>query len=59
VGARQRREDLCFALEPREPVMIGRDRRREDLARDLPLQLRVGRAIDLAQAPARMGPTIS
>jgi hypothetical protein len=59
VGARQRRENLGFALKPREPVVIGSDRRRQDLDRDLPLQLRVGRAIDLAHAPAPMGPTIS
>ena len=46
----ERREDFGFALEAREPVGVGRERRRQDLDRDLALQLRVGRAIDLAHA---------
>ena len=44
----QRREDFGFALKAREPIAIGRERRRQDLDRDLALQLRVGRPIHLA-----------
>ena len=43
----QRREDFRFALEPREPIGIGGERWRQDLDRDLALQLRVGRPIHL------------
>ena len=44
----QRGEDFRFALEPGEPLGIGRDRVGQDLDRDVPLQPRVGGAIDLA-----------
>ena len=44
----QRREDFRFALKACEPIGITRDRRRQDLDRDLPLQVRVGGAVDLA-----------
>ncbi len=40
-------EDLGFALKPRQTFGVGREQRREDLDRDLTLQLGVGRAIDL------------
>ena len=41
-------EDLRFAFEAREPVRIGRERVGQNLERDVALQLRVARAIDLA-----------
>ena len=46
----QRGEDFRFALETREPIGIGRERRRQDLDRDLALELRVGRPIHLPHA---------
>ena len=46
----ERREDLRFALEAREPIRIGRERVRQDLQRDVAIQLRVARAIDLTHA---------
>ena len=46
----QRREDLRFALEAREAIGIVRERVRQDLDRDVAIQLRVARAIDLAHA---------
>ena len=46
----QRRQDLRFALEPREPVRIGRHRRGQHLDRDVPLQAAVARTIDLPHA---------
>ena len=39
-----------FALKAREPFRIRRDRRRQDLDRDLALQLRVGCPKHLAHA---------
>ena len=42
--------DFGFALKAREPIGVSRERRRQDLDRDLALQLRVGRAIHLAHA---------
>ena len=50
VGVIQRCEDFRFALEPGQPVSVGRERGRQNLDGDLPLQLRVGRAIDLAHS---------
>ena len=44
----ERGKDFGFALKTREPVGIGRDRRRQDFDRNLALQIRVGRAIHLA-----------
>ena len=41
---------LRFALEPRQPVRIMRERRRAGLDRDVAIQLRVARPIDLAHA---------
>ena len=41
------REDLRFALKARQAVGVGCERRGEDLDRDLTLQLRVRRPIDL------------
>jgi hypothetical protein len=46
----QCREQLGFALKPREAIRIMRKRLQQDLQRDVPLQLRVARAIDLAHA---------
>ena len=46
-GMIERREDFGFALEPREPIGIGGEQWRQDLDRDLPLQLRVGGPIHL------------
>ena len=46
----QRREHLRFALEAGEAIGIARERVRQDLQRDLAIQLRVARAIDLAHA---------
>ncbi len=44
----QRGQHLCLALEPREPIGIERERFGQDLQRDVAIQLRVARAIDLA-----------
>ena len=46
----QRRERLRFALEPREAIGIAGERVRQDLDRDVAIQLRVARAVDLAHA---------
>ena len=46
----QRGEYFRFALKARESVVIGRHCRRQDLDRDLALQLRVGRPVDLSHA---------
>ncbi len=46
----QRREDFGFALEPRQPLGVCRNGLRQDLDRDLPLQVRVSSAIHLAHA---------
>ena len=42
------REDLRFALEPREPVRVGCKRLRQNLQRDVTIELGVSRAVDLA-----------
>ncbi len=44
----QGREDFRFALKPREPIRVCGERRREDLERDLALQLRIGSTVHLA-----------
>ena len=44
----QRRQDFGLALEASEPLGIGRHAGGQDLDRDLPLQPRIGRAVDLA-----------
>ena len=46
----QRGEGLGFALKPREPLGVGGERLGQDLDRDVAIQLRVARAIDLAHA---------
>ena len=46
----ERREHLRFALEPREPVGIGRPEIGQDLDRDVAMELRVAGAIDLPHA---------
>ena len=46
----QRRERARFAIEPREPAGITRERVRQDLDRDLAAELAVARAVDLAHA---------
>ena len=46
----QRREHLRFALEAREAIGIGGEGVRQDLDRDVAIELRVARAIDLAHA---------
>ena len=46
----ERGEHLRFALEPREPSGIARERLRQDLDRDLAIELGVARAVDLAHA---------
>ncbi len=43
----QRGEDFGFALKTREPIGISGERWRQDLDRDLTLQLGVGRPIHL------------
>ena len=48
VGMVQRRQHLGFALEARQALGIGGERRRQDLDRHLALEPRVGGAIDLA-----------
>ena len=48
----QRRDRLRLALEPGQRVGIGGDGLREDLDRDVPVQLRVPRPVDLPH-PAR------
>ena len=50
VGMIQRRECLRFAREARQAIGIARHGLRQDLQRDLAIQLRVARAIDLAHA---------
>ena len=50
------REELRFALEPGQPLLVRGERRRQHFDRDLALELRVGRAIDLAHpALAELG----
>ena len=46
----QRREDFGFALEPHQPLGVCRNGLRQDLDRDLPLQVRVSSAIHLTHA---------
>ena len=51
----QRGQHLRFALESREPVGISRERLGQDLDRDVAIQPRVARAIDLAHAARAKG----
>ena len=47
----ERGERLRFAREPRQPIRIAGERIGQDLQRDVAIELRVARAIDLAHAP--------
>ena len=51
----ERREDLCFALEARQPVRILREPVGQDLQGDLAAELRIAGAIDLAHPSAADG----
>ena len=53
-------EHFGFALKTREPIGIDRERRRQDLDRDLPLEFRVGRPIHLPHPafPDRRGDVV-
>ena len=44
----ERGEQSRFALESRHAIGVGRERRRQDLHRDVAIELRVARAIDLS-----------
>jgi len=44
----QRREDLRFAFEPRQPIGIVREGRRQNLDRDVAIELGVASSVDLA-----------
>ena len=46
-GVIQAGQDLRFSLEPGKPIRIGRKGLRQDLERDLPIELCVGGPIDL------------
>ena len=50
VGMIQRGEHFRFALKPREPIVVGRERGRQNLDGDLAFELRVRRAVDLAHS---------
>jgi hypothetical protein len=43
-------EHFRFALKPREPIVVGRERGRQNLDGDLAFEFRVRHAIDLAHA---------
>ena len=51
----QGRERLGFAGESREPVRVTGEQIREDLERDIAVELRVARAVDLAHAAGANG----
>jgi hypothetical protein len=51
----QRGEDVCFTLEAGEAVRIGSEGIRQDLDRDVAIQLRVTRTIHVAHAAAAKG----
>jgi hypothetical protein len=50
VGVFELGENLCFALETGQTLGVLGDVFRQDLDRDVTLELRVGRAVDLAHA---------
>ncbi len=52
----ERREDLCFPLEAREPIRIVRKRVGQDLQRDITAELRIVGAVDFAHPSAANGP---
>ena len=55
VGMVQRRQRLRFALEPREAIRVGRERLGQDFDGNVPIELRVARAVDLAHAAGANG----
>src|SRR6187551_1409293 len=46
----QRREHFRFALKPREPIRVGRERGGQNLDGDLAFELGVRRAVDLTHS---------
>ena len=57
VGMVQRREDLRFAFETGEPIGVVGEGGGQDLDRDVAIELRIARAIDLAHAAgAKLAP---
>ena len=50
VGMIQRREHLGLALEPREPFRILGERAGQNLQRDVAVELRIARAVNLAHS---------
>ena len=59
VGMGERRNRVRFALEPRQRFRIARDGGRNDFDRDVTIQTRVARAIDLAHSAFANLPMIS
>ena len=55
VGVIQGSEQFRFTLKAGEPLLVGREGRRQGLDSNLPLQLRVGRAVDLAHSAGADG----
>ena len=51
----QRREGLGFTCEPCEPFSVAREELRQDLDRDVAIELRVARPIYLAHAARAEG----
>ncbi len=51
----ERREHLCFAAKPREPIGIAGQQVRQHLQRDLAVQFRIAGAVDLAHAAGADG----
>ena len=51
----QRREHFGFALKAREPIVVSREQRRQNLDGDLAFELRIRRAVDLAHAAGSNG----
>ena len=46
----ERRERLCFALEPRQAIGVARKGVGQDLQRNVAIELRVAGAVDLSHA---------
>jgi hypothetical protein len=51
----ERREDLRLAMKAREPIRIARERGRQNLQRDVAIQLRIARPIHLAHTAGADG----
>ena len=51
----ERGEDLCFTFEASEAIRIKGERVREDLERNIAIQLEIARAIDLAHPAGAEG----